>query len=350
MRYVTDEDRWSAVRSRDPRAEDAFCYAVTTTGIYCRPGCPARLPKRENVTFHADAAAAEKAGYRACKRCHPDGTPQTRQRSALISQACQLIDAAQEQPDLDDIAARVGLSRAHFHRIFKDVTGLTPGAYAAAGRAQRMRDALQQCRTITDAVYQAGFQSSGRFYESSAGLLGMAPGHFRAGGRGETIRFALGDCSLGTILVAATQKGICAISLGDDPERLLHELQDGFPNAQLVGGDPAFEESIAGVISLVELPSAGLHLPLDIRGTVFQQRVWQALQAIPAGTTESYSEIARRIGQPHAARAVAHACASNLLAVAIPCHRVVRRDGSLGGYRWGLARKRALLEREAETH
>jgi AraC family transcriptional regulator of adaptative response/methylated-DNA-[protein]-cysteine methyltransferase len=261
--------------------------------------------------------------------------------------ACRLIEEADELPSLDALAAAAGMSRYHFHRVFKETTGVTPRAYAAAQRARRVRDELPLSGTVTEAIYGAGFNSSGRFYAASNGMLGMSPTRFRAGGAGEEIRFAVGQCSLGAILVAATAKGVAAILLGEDPDALLRDLQDRFPKARLIGGDAGFEALVARVVGLVEAPSLGLDLPLDVRGTAFQQRVWQALRQIPAGTTASYAEIARRIGAPGAVRAVARACAANPAAVAIPCHRVVRQDGGLSGYRWGVERKRALLDREA---
>jgi AraC family transcriptional regulator, regulatory protein of adaptative response / methylated-DNA-[protein]-cysteine methyltransferase len=239
------------------------------------------------------------------------------------------------------------MSRFHFHRVFKAVTGVTPKAYADAQRAGRVRDELTRAGTVTEAIYGAGFNSNGRFYAASSELLGMTPSEFRAGGGGTVIRFAVGECSLGAILVAATDKGVCAIEFGNDPDALVRGLQDRFANAHIIGGDANFEQLVAQVVGLVEAPADNSDLPLDIRGTAFQQRVWQAIRDIPAGSTASYSEIAEKIGHRHAARAVARACASNPIAVAIPCHRVVRRDGALARYRWGVERKRALLRREA---
>jgi AraC family transcriptional regulator of adaptative response/methylated-DNA-[protein]-cysteine methyltransferase len=302
---------------------------------------------RENVSFHDSCQAAEAAGFRACKRCHPKEAGAPTRHGAAIAKACQLIETADELPNLERLAEIAGMSQFHFHRIFKAATGVTPKAYAAAHRARRIRDQLPRSETVTAAIYDAGFNSAGRFYANSAAVLGMAPAQFRAGGADAEIRFAVGQCSLGSILIAATAQGICAISLGDDANALVRDLQDRFPNAQLVGGDRAFEQWMAKVVGCVEAPELGLDLPLDVRGTAFQQRVWQALQKIPAGSTASYTEIARRIGAPTAVRAVARACASNPIAVAIPCHRVVRTDGSLSGYRWGVERKRALLKRES---
>ena len=268
-----------------------------------------------------------------------------RQRQA-VTRACRLIERSDELPSLDRLAAAAGLSRFHFHRVFKRLTGVTPKAYADGQRARRVRDGLAAGASVTAAMYGAGFNSSGRFYASAAARLGMRPSVARAGGAGTTIRFAVGQCSLGAVLVAATEVGVCTIALGDDPDRLVRALQDRFPKAALAGGDAGFERWVAAVVGLVEQPALGLDLPLDIRGTAFQLRVWEALRAIPPGETASYAQVARRIGQPGASRAVAAACAANPVAVAIPCHRVVRTDGSLSGYRWGVQRKAALLERE----
>jgi AraC family transcriptional regulator of adaptative response/methylated-DNA-[protein]-cysteine methyltransferase len=292
--------------------------------------------------------AAVGAGFRPCKRCRPEGPALSEERAAVVAAACRMIEAAEAPPSLDTLAEAAGMSRFHFHRIFKAATGVTPKAYAAARRAGRVRDELTRSDTVTEAIYGAGFNSSGRFYAVSSEALGMTPSRFRAGGVDASIRFAVGACSLGAILVAATREGVCAILLGDDPDLLLRDLQDRFPRAELIGGDAGFEESIAKVIAFVEAPALGLDLPLDVRGTAFQRRVWQALREIPAGKTASYTEVAARIGSPKAVRAVAKACASNAIAVAIPCHRVVRNDGALSGYRWGVERKRALLDREAK--
>jgi len=342
-----DEERWAAVVKRDRSADGAFYYSVRTTGVFCRPSCPSRLARRENVAFHTTREAAERAGFRPCKRCRPAAPPLAEQHAAAIARACRLIESAAEMPRLDQLAEAAGLSRFHFHRLFKAVTGVTPRAYAAAHRADRVRKVLADGKSVTSAIYEAGFNSAGRFYASSEAMLGMQPRAFRAGGDGTAIRFAVGECSLGSILVAATDKGVCAIALGDDPDALVRELQDRFAAADLRPGDQAFHELVAQVVGFVEAPRLGLRLPLDVRGTAFQQRVWQALREIPAGQAQSYAEVAERIGAPRAVRAVAQACASNPIAVAIPCHRVVRRDGALSGYRWGVERKRALLEREA---
>jgi AraC family transcriptional regulator, regulatory protein of adaptative response / methylated-DNA-[protein]-cysteine methyltransferase len=331
---------------RDPSAVGTFYYSVHTTGVYCRPACPARLARREHVFFYSTCEEAERAGFRPCKRCKPDQPAPAAQRAAAIAKACRLIDAAEDMPNLDALARVAGMSRFHFHRVFKNITGVTPKAYATALRAQRVRDELSRGVTVTEAIYRGGFNSNGHFYASSSTLLGMTPTHFRSGGKGESVRFAVGECSLGAILVAATHKGVCAILLGDDPEALVRDLQDQFPNAQLIGGDKDFEHLVAKVVGFAESPENGLDLPLDVRGTAFQQRVWTALREMPAGATTSYTEIAKRIGTPDSVRAVAKACASNAIAIAIPCHRVVRNNGRVSGYRWGMGRKRILLDRE----
>jgi AraC family transcriptional regulator of adaptative response/methylated-DNA-[protein]-cysteine methyltransferase len=349
-RATSDSDaaRWAAVVARDKAADGRFVYSVATTGVYCRPSCPARLAKRTNVAFHDTCANAQVAGFRPCKRCKPTERSLEDEYAAKVAEACRLIETAEEEPKLGALAEAAGLSPHHFHRIFKRVAGVTPKAYAVAHRQKRVRDQLKRSRSVTEAIHESGFSSSGRFYASSAHVLGMTPSDFRAGGQNTEMKFAVGQCSLGSILVAASGKGVTAILLGDDPEALLREVQDRFPRARLIGGDRAFEKLVAKVVGFVEAPRTGLDLPLDVQGTAFQHRVWKALCAIPAGKTATYAEIARRIGKPDAVRAVAGACAANKIAVAIPCHRVVRTDGSLSGYRWGVGRKRALLDREAQ--
>ncbi|GAB2478544.1 bifunctional DNA-binding transcriptional regulator/O6-methylguanine-DNA methyltransferase Ada [Comamonas humi] len=347
LAFATDEQRWAALQARDPAADGHFVYAVSTTGVYAAPSTAARLPRRENVAFFASAEQAQAAGYRPSRRSASDRHAVAEQHAALVAAACRRIEAADEPPSLDALAAQVGMSPFHFHRVFKAETGLTPKAYASAQRARRLREALAgDAATVTDAIYDAGFNSSSRFYATSGARLGMDASAWRQGGRGARIRFAVGQSLLGAILVAQSARGICAIFLGDDPEALVRDLQDQFPQAELVGADAGFEQLVAQVVGFVEQPSLGLALPLDVRGTAFQERVWQALREIPAGRTASYAEIAERIGQPRAVRAVAQACGANRLAVAIPCHRVVRRDGDISGYRWGVERKQQLLERE----
>jgi AraC family transcriptional regulator of adaptative response/methylated-DNA-[protein]-cysteine methyltransferase len=344
---IEQDPRWAAVANRDPAFDGVFVYCVKTTGVYCRPTCASRLPNPQNVAFHATWVVAEKAGFRACRRCRPNEVSREGLRAAMVAAACRRIVASEEPVPLDALAATAGMSPFHFHRVFKSVTGLTPKAFGAAHRAKRIRNRLSEGESsVTDAIYDAGFNSNSRFYETSNEILGMTPTAFRNGALGAAIKFAIGECSLGSILVARSDKGICAILLGDDPDVLAREIQDLFPRANLIGGDAAFEAMVARVVGFVEAPRLSLDLPLDIRGTAFEQRVWQALREIPAGETASYSEVAQRIGAPGSARAVARACANNRIAVAIPCHRVVRNDGALSGYRWGVARKSALLKRE----
>jgi len=342
-----DELRWQAVQRRDAAFDGRFWYSVSSTGVFCRPSCGARPALRKNVAFHDSVEAAQAAGFRPCLRCRPDLPPLAERHAAAVAEACRLIEASEETPDLDALAASAGMSRFHFHRVFKAHTGITPKAYGAAARQRRVQQALGGSGSVTDAIYAAGFQSSAPFYAAADGALGMRPAAFRAGGAGSSIRFAIGACSLGAILVAATDVGICAILIGDDPDQLARDLQDRFPRAALQGADAAFEATVATVVGLVEQPALGLDLPLDVRGTAFQQRVWQALRAIPAGETISYAALAERLGVTGGARAIAGACAANPVAIAIPCHRVVRTDGSLSGYRWGVERKAALLQREA---
>jgi AraC family transcriptional regulator of adaptative response/methylated-DNA-[protein]-cysteine methyltransferase len=346
---TTDRQRWLAVVRRDPDADGRFCYAVRTTRIFCRPSCPARRPRRSHVEFFPSHLEAARAGYRPCRRCTPDALSSRARAQARVATACRLIATSDEPLDLRRLAAAVGLSRFHFHRLFTSTTGITPRAYAAAQRGSRVRTALTKGATVTEAVFDAGYGSSGRFYEAAEGLLGMRPAAFRAGGRGQSIRFAVGQCDLGALLVAATSRGVCAISLGDDAETLVRGLQKRFPEAALVGNDARFERWMAAVVGFVQTPRVGLDLPLDVRGTAFQERVWQALRAVPFGRTTTYTALARRLRMPRAIRAVAGACAANPVAIAIPCHRVVRVNGGLAGYRWGIERKRALLARESRA-
>jgi AraC family transcriptional regulator, regulatory protein of adaptative response / methylated-DNA-[protein]-cysteine methyltransferase len=342
-----NDPRWARVVARDRSADGEFWYSVATTGVYCRPSCPSRGANPKNVAFHDTLEAAKATGFRACKRCNPDGASLDAENATLVEKACRLIEQSEETPSLEKLADAAGLSAGYFHRLFKATTGLTPKDYAAAHRASRVREELTKRHTVTEAIYDAGFNSSGRFYEKSTEMLGMTPTHYRQGGTDEEIRFAIGQSSLGAILVASSEKGVVAIFIADDPDKLARDLQDRFPKARLVGADKEYEALVARVVGLVEAPALGVDLPLDIRGTAFQRRVWKALQEIPAGNTASYADIAARIGLPKAVRAVAAACAANNLAVAIPCHRVVRSDGSLSGYAWGVERKRKLLQVEA---
>ena len=344
---TVSDPRWAAGIARDPTADGSFFYSVRTTGVYCRPSCGARTPRPENVAFHQSTADAERAGFRPCRRCQPDQPSRAEQQVATVATLCRLIENAEHVPSLEALAKHAAMSPYHLHRVFKAIIGLSPRAYATAQRAKRVRAELGRSGSVTDALYNAGYGSSGRFYEQSNRVLGMTPTRYRAGGASTEIRFAVGKCSLGPILVAASERGLCAIFMGDDPNELTRTLQDRFRRANLVGGDAAFEQHVAKVVGFVEAPWLGLDLPLDVRGTAFQHRVWQALREIPVGTTVSYLDIAQHIGSPKSVRAVAQACAANPLAVAIPCHRVVRLDGELSGYRWGVERKRALIDREA---
>ncbi|QII38228.1 bifunctional DNA-binding transcriptional regulator/O6-methylguanine-DNA methyltransferase Ada [Rouxiella badensis] len=347
LKYKTDTQRWQAVQARDPAADEYFVYAVETTGIYARPSSAARLPKRENVIFFDSSESAEAAGYRPSRHSAGDRSSADSYRVEIVTAACRFIETADPLPNLATLSNNAQMSSAYFHRIFKTVTGLTPKAYIAALMARRLREQLEnEQQTVTDAIYGAGFSSNSRFYETSQARLGMSAKDYRRGGLGAMIHFAVGQCSMGAILVAQSQKGICAILMGDDPEKIVRDLQDQFPQANLIGADAEFEQLVAQVVGFVEQPNMGLNLPLDVQGTAFQERVWLALREVPPGTTVSYTDIAERIGSPKAVRAVAQACAANHIAVAIPCHRVVRRNGDLSGYRWGVERKQQLLHRE----
>ncbi len=343
-----NDPRWLQVLAKDASADGIFYYSVSTTGVYCKPSCASRPARPEHVAFHMSFKSAERAGFRACKRCKPTQPSLLETRTKMVTEICRMIETAQQNVNLATLAATAGLSMYHFHRIFKAVTGLTPKAYWAAHRAQKIRAELNKNATITDAIFEVGYNSNSRFYEQSSQLLGMTPSNFKSGGSNAVIRFALGECALGSILVASSELGVCAIFLGDNPEKLLQELQNTFLNADIIGADLDYERLVAKVVGFIETPAIGLDLPLDIRGTAFQQRVWQALREIPAGKTLSYSQLAQKIGKPKAVRAVASACAANKIAVAIPCHRVMRMDGALSGYRWGLVRKANLLDKESK--
>ena len=345
--FTSDDARWAAICARDAAAEGRFWFAVTTTGIYCRPTCRSRSPRRENVRFFDTPDAAATAGFRPCKRCQPD-QPQPavqREHAAAVEHACSLLRTADPVPALAEIAAAVGMSPHHFQRIFKAHTGVSPKQYAMTLRRQRAADELHAEASVTTALYNAGYSSGGHFYAESAGTLGMTPTAYRRGAAGEAIRFGVAQVYLGWVLAAATARGLCAIDLGDDPVALEDGLRSRFPKAQ-IAHDPEFAGAMQEIVCFLDAPARGLSLPLDIQGTAFQRRVWAALREIPAGSTLSYTEVAERIGAPAAVRAVAGACAANKLAVAIPCHRVVRQNGDLSGYRWGIERKRRLLARE----
>lgn len=344
--YRTDELRWQAVRERDSAADGSFYFAVKTTGIFCRPGCASRLPRRRNVEYFDDATEAARSGYRPCKRCRPTSTSANEDQAALVASSCRRLQDDTALPSLAELAAEAGLSPAHFHRLFKKALGVTPKQYAASFRMQRFRERLQNSPTVTDAIYDAGFGSSSRAYENITERLGMRPSTYRQGGAGLRIHYATARCSLGHVVVGATEFGICAIELADRSHEAESLLNERFPQATLEVAGEDFERLLQVVAELVDAPDRPFDLPLDVQGTAFQHRVWDALRQIPPGSTTTYSELAVRLGQPTATRAVASACAANPIAVLVPCHRVQRADGGLGGYRWGLERKRAIQERE----
>jgi AraC family transcriptional regulator of adaptative response/methylated-DNA-[protein]-cysteine methyltransferase len=322
---------------------------VRTTGVYCRPGCASRLPRRENVRFFDSSSAAEQAGFRACQRCRPNAAAPNDVQAAAILQACQLMEEAEKTPALADLARAAGLSPSRFQRVFKQAVGVTPKQYAMEHRRDRVRGRLAEGAPVTAAIYDAGYGSSSRFYQESTAALGMTPTTYRDGGQGVRVAFTTVRSHLGWVLVAATDRGVCAIQFGDEPEALKERLEARFSGAELRADDPDLAGLAARTLAALRSPRQGLDLPLDIRGTAFQQRVWQALRRIPAGSTSTYGQVAAAIGQPTAIRAVARACAANEIAVAIPCHRVKRSDGGLGGYRWGVERKQALLDRESQA-
>jgi AraC family transcriptional regulator of adaptative response/methylated-DNA-[protein]-cysteine methyltransferase len=339
---LSHDQLWDQVIRREP---GDFLYAVGTMGIYCRPGCPSPRPLRKNVRFFRNCGEAEAAGFRACRRCDPKGD-RARLAQTVVRDACAFIDAADEIPSLGALAQRSGYSRFHFLRMFRDHTGLTPRSYAEGVRARRLHAALAGGARVADAVADAGYGSESRVYEKTGELLGMTPGALRRGGAGEVIRTAFADCAFGRLLVGATDKGVCFIGFAEPDEALLGDLRQRFPCATIVTDDDALTDTVRAVLDFLAEPKQGLDLPLDLRGTAFQQRVWRALCRIPPGETRSYSELARMVGDPRAARAVARSCARNPVSLAVPCHRVIGSDGSLTGYRWGVPRKRTLLEKE----
>jgi AraC family transcriptional regulator, regulatory protein of adaptative response / methylated-DNA-[protein]-cysteine methyltransferase len=346
---LNTEQCWAALASRDKSVDGAFVYAVRTTGVYCRPGCASRMPRRENVAFYATPAAAEEAGFRPCKRCRPSEGSASERHAAAIGRACALIRARDTLPSLSELADAARISRFHFHRLFKEITGATPREWGKAHRLGRFAERLDAGESVAEAVYGAGFGASSRAYEAAPNGLGMTPGARRHGGRGETIRFTTVKTGLGWALVAATGRGICMTALGDERTPLEAELRRRFPAALIWPADAKLTAWAEQIVGFIARPDAQPDLPLDIRGTAFQALVWRALQKIPPGRTASYSEIAAALGRPSAVRAVAQACANNKLAVLVPCHRVVRSDGDLAGYRWGIERKRDLIAREREA-
>jgi len=343
---LNEEQCWEALRAHDASQDGQWFYSVKTTGVYCRPGCASRRPLRQNVTFHETTEAAEAAGFRPCKRCRPNESSQAGRHVAAVERACALIRGRDALPSLDELASVAGISRFHFHRVFKQITGATPREWGKAHRLDRFAARLDAGEPVAEAVYAAGFGASSRAYEAAPVGLGMTPSARRHGGRGETIRFTTVKTAVGWALVAATERGICMTALGDEKAPLETELRRRFPAALIWPADDKLQRWAERIVQFVTDPAEQPDLPLDIRGTAFQARVWRALQKVPPGKTATYTEIAAALGQPKAVRAVAAACAANKLALLVPCHRIVRRDGDLAGYRWGIDRKRALLAAE----
>jgi AraC family transcriptional regulator of adaptative response/methylated-DNA-[protein]-cysteine methyltransferase len=336
---ITDDLAWAAFDARDRAFDGRFVVGVRTTGIYCKPSCPARHPKRANVTFHEDAASARAAGFRACLRCKPDEVGRDR---VAVAEAVALLEAAEAPLGLDELAARVGYAPHHFHRLFKRATGVTPAAYARGLRAARAVDALTKEESVTDAIYEAGYSAPSRFYENTNARLGMTPSAWKRGGAGVTIRWTIAETSLGALLIAATDKGLCRVAFDEDSLSLAAR----FPQAEIAPGGDALAELAARVVAEVEQPGRHVDLPLDVQGTAFQEAVWQALRKIPAGETRTYTQLAIAAGNARAVRAAGTACGANPVAVIVPCHRAQRADGSLGGYAYGLDRKVVLRKRE----
>jgi AraC family transcriptional regulator of adaptative response/methylated-DNA-[protein]-cysteine methyltransferase len=337
-----DELLWQTVLNRQP---GEFLYAVTTMGVYCRPGCPSPRPLRKNVRFFASVPQAEAAGFRACKRCDPKGDRE-RLGQEVVRDACAFIEAAETMPSLDALAERAGYSKFHFLRMFRDHTGVTPRSYAEGVRARRLQSSLASGTRVADAVAEAGFGSESRVYEKTGALLGMTPGAARRGGLGEVIRTAFADCPFGRLLVGTTDKGVCFVGFAEPDDALMGDLRRRFPKARIIADTSGLEETVEAVLAFLKEPKQALDLPLDLRGTAFQQRVWKTLCQIPVGETRTYGEIARMMAEPKAVRAVARSCAANPVSLAVPCHRVIGQDGNLTGYRWGIPRKKTLLEKE----
>lgn len=344
--FSTNEARWAAISERSTEADGTFVLAVKTTRIYCRPSCPARHAKRENVEFYETISEAESAGYRACKRCRPNEIS-TAQRNALaIEIACRRLEKAEAEPSLEELANEAGFSKFYFHRVFKEIVGMTPKQYARGARSPKLRSTVLAAPSVTDAAFASGHESLRQFYDNAVVAFGMAPRTFRAGAEGEAIIFAFADSSLGAVTAAFTGSGVCAVRITESAMQGQAELEQLFPAALMIPGGDDFEGLVNRVVMAIEEPTSAVGLPLDIRGTAFQQRVWNALREIPIGTTATYSEIAEVIGAPTSQRAVARACGANPVAVLVPCHRVLRADGGLAGYRWGVERKQVMLVRE----
>jgi AraC family transcriptional regulator, regulatory protein of adaptative response / methylated-DNA-[protein]-cysteine methyltransferase len=344
--FSSEQAKWHAVENKDARADGNFFYAVKTTGVYCRPNCAAKLAKRENVIFFETPADAERAGFRACKRCQPNADSQQEREAELVRRACESMRESEANIPLKELARAADLSPFYFQKVFKRVSGVTPREYATQLREQRAREALRKNDSVTGAIYDAGYNANSRFYARSRNMLGMQPRDFAAGGAGQAIRYAIAQSALGLVLIAGTERGICLVHFGESEAELESLLQKSFSRARILSGDSKFTQTVKAVIQSINESDSAKNLPLDLRGTVFQQRVWKALREIPPGTTTTYSKLAEKLGTPRAVRAVARACATNDVAVLVPCHRVIRADGNLAGYRWGLERKRKLLNRE----
>ena len=347
--FETDEARWTALEKRDREADGFFYYGVTSTSIVCRPGCSSRLPLRSNVVFFNTCQDALNQGFRPCKRCKPEKNNVAAARADLVIQACRHIEQAENPPTLMDLAERAGLSSSHFHRLFKKIVGVTPKQYTITHQVERFRNNILSGHSVTEAIYQSGFSSSSRAYEKSNSRLGMKPGDLKKGGAAIAIKYGISRCFLGWVIVAASNRGICCIEFGDSPDEVIQLMHQRFPKARLINADEGFNSLINEIVGFIKQPNKDFQIPLDIQGTVFQQKVWAILREIKPGRTKSYSDIAKQLGNPQAVRAVARACAANKLAVVIPCHRVIAKDGRISGYRWGVDRKKLLLENEALT-
>jgi AraC family transcriptional regulator, regulatory protein of adaptative response / methylated-DNA-[protein]-cysteine methyltransferase len=344
------DEFWNAVLTKDPRFDGQFVFAVSSTRIYCRPSCPSRRPKRENVSFFPLPAAAQSAGFRSCLRCHPDDVRRPDPQLEMVQEVCRLIENSNgDTVTLDSLSAQIGVSSFHLQRTFKSIMGMSPSDYAETQRVNKFKQSVQAGEKITDAIYDAGFGSSSRLYELASSQLCMTPASYGKGGCGAVIRYAIDNSPLGRLLVASTDKGVCSVRLGDSDNALTTELQREFFAAEILLDESRVRPALAAVVDHLNDKTPRIDLPLDIRATAFQRQVWEQLQKIPLGETHSYSQVAKGIGKEKAVRAVARACATNPVALVIPCHRVIREDKSLGGYRWGLDRKKKLLEREARA-